>query len=131
MEQVVTAKYEGYIWYSDEKEPRVFSGDEPVDVEKLLRDDADRHFVVEGNLWNEETRESIAIRYADGQYRVRRAEVSGIVSELVTDKTFVPHKIDGVKALKFKQLWEEQEDPLCECMPALRPKRLVFVGFKK
>ena len=131
MEKIVTAKYEGYIWYSDEKEPRVFRGDEPVDVEKFLKDDADRHFVVEGNLWNKEAQESIAIRYVDGQYSVRRTDLSGEGSENATIKTFVAHKIYGVKALEFKQLWEAQEDPMCEGMPVLRPKRLVFVGFKK
>lgn len=130
MEQVVTAKYEGYIWYSDEREPRVFRGDETVDVEKFLRDDADRHFVVEGNLWNKETQESFAIRYVDGQYRVRRTDMSGADSDKVSEKTFVPHKIEGVKALVFRQVWEAEEDPLCEGMPALRPKRLVFVGFE-
>lgn len=131
MEKIVTAKYEGYIWYSDEKEPRVFHGEQPVDVETLLKDDADRHFVVEGNLWNKETQESIAIRYADGQYRVRHTDLSGDGPVIATTKTFVAHKIDGVKALEFKQLWEEQEDPMCEDMPVLRPKKLVFVGFKK
>lgn len=131
MEKIVTAKYEGYIWYSDEKEPRVFRGEHHVDVEALLKDDADRHFVVEGNLWNKETQESIAIRYADGRYRVRHTDLSAYGSENATAKTFVAHKIYGVKALEFKQLWEAQEAPLCEGMPVLRPKKLVFVGFKK
>lgn len=41
------AKYEGYVWRSDEKAPVVYMGDAGME---LVLDDEENPFVVEGNL---------------------------------------------------------------------------------
>lgn len=147
MKEIKAAIYEGYLWYSDENKPRVFLGDRMVDRMEL--DDCSNPFVVEGNLWNAETQESVMIRYVDGHYLVRHtivtdAELQGIddrsldsiaekvrVAVATTVKEYLPHRISGVKALRFLQYWQGEEDAMCEGMTALRPSKLVFVGFNK
>lgn len=144
MKTIESAKYEGYLWRSDQREPEVFMGDEAVG-EITLSDD-DNPFIVEGNLWDAASRKSITIRYIDGRYHVRQtavtqAELDGINdAELdpkaespvaTTRKEYIAHRISGVKALRYLQYWEGEADELCEGFTALRPKKLVFVGFKK
>lgn len=147
MKEIKAAIYEGYLWYSDENKPRVFLGDRMVDRMEL--DDCSNPFVVEGNLWNAETQESVMIRYVDGHYLVHHtivtdAELQGIddrsldsiagkvqVGVATTVKEYLPHRISGVKALRFLQYWQGEEDAMCEGMTALRPSKLVFVGFNK
>jgi len=48
------------------------------------------------------------------------------------DKTFIPHRIEGVSKLKFSQFWKPviDIDNLCERMAVLQPAALVFVGFE-
>lgn len=139
MKTIESAKYEGYLWYSDKGAPQVFSGD--VMSGEIVLADNDNPFVVEGNLWNAESLESITIRYVDGQYWVRRTTVG--IDELLgveatvdkpvatSLKKYVPHRIEGVKYLKFLQYWHGAPDPMCCGMKALRPEKLVFVGFEK
>lgn len=147
MKEIKTATYEGYLWYSDENKPEVFLGDKMV--EKIELDDCSNPFVVEGNLWNAETHESIMIRYIDGRYFVRHTvvadkellgiddrmldSVAGKINDLVatTVKEYLPHRLEGVKALRFLQYWQGEENAMCEGMAALRPSELVFVGFNK
>lgn len=144
METIESAKYEGYLWRSDQPEPEVFMGDKPVG-EITLSDD-DNPFVVEGNLWDAATRRSVTIRYVDGHYRVRRTEVTPdelagikdagldpLAGELVatTKKEYIAHRIPGVKSLRYLQYWKGEADELCAGFKALRPEKLVFVGLKK
>lgn len=147
MKEIKAAAYEGYLWYSDENKPKVFLGDKMVD--KIELDDCSNPFVVEGNLWDAEAHESIMIRYVDGRYLVRHTvvtdkELHGIDDRLLdpvtvktndlvatTVKEYLPHRIEGVKALRFLQYWQGEEDAMCEGMTALRPSKFVFVGFNK
>ena len=140
MTTIESAKYEGYLWYSDNVTPEIFYGN--VVSGDIAFEDNDNPFVVEGNLWNNETRESISVRYIDGHYYVRRTivstdELAGLEASASTDqavatsiKKYVPHRIEGVKFLKFLQYWAEEPDPMCEGMKALRPEKLVFIGFE-
>lgn len=137
------AKYEGYIWWSDSKTPVVYDGTTQV---ALQLDDTANPFVIEGNLWNADKRESIYIRYVDGQHIVRRTIVTekewhGINDKSLelgdvdkhwgatTRKAYLSHRITGVTKLRFLQYWEAKADDACEGMAALQPKKLVFVGF--
>ncbi len=138
------ANYVGYVWMSDSKTPIIYYGKEPVEL--ALNDD-DNPFVIEGNLWNPETRESVKIVYADGTYRVRKTSVSEEELRGIDDKTldlgphtekqvattkkeFYAHRLPRVEKLLFLQYWECVKDPSCEGMEALSPSKLVFVGFK-
>jgi CRISPR type III-associated protein (TIGR04423 family) len=44
--------------------------------------------------------------------------------------SYLAHKIDGVKKLKFRQIWQSEEDSLCEGMDVLEMKAQVFIGFE-
>lgn len=143
MDKIEEAKYEGYLWWSDSKIPVVYNGTEPL---SLQLDDNSNPFIIEGNLWNADKRQSIYIRYIDGQHLVRSIIVSeeewcGIDDKNIlldklgerkvatTRKDFLAHRIPNVSRLRFLQYWEAEEDECCEGMLALKPKRLVFVGF--
>lgn len=128
MEQIVKAKYEGYVWMSDQQKPRVICPEEEFE---LTLNDTDNPFVVEGNLWDATNGVSVMIKYVDGKYIVRRTAVTDECKENATEKEFLPHRIEGVKKLKFRQCWDEVEDSLCENMSTLQAGKLVFIGFDK
>lgn len=143
MKLIKPAKYEGYIWYSDQKAPEVYNGEEVVD--EIVLDEQSNPFIIEGNLWDEEQGMSIMIRYVDGEYLVRPIHVSkeerqGISSEEVnqkvatTIKEYQPlpcMKAKNVDVLRFLQYWEQKDDEFCADMPVLQPSKLVFIGFDK
>lgn len=59
-----TLPYEGYLWMSNEHEPRLFKS-EAVDDAQLF---SQRNlFVVEGYLYHRATGVSLSIKYVDGQ----------------------------------------------------------------
>lgn len=141
MKQIEAAKYEGYLWYSNEKEPKVFDGSEMVPEMSL--DEKKNPFIIEGNLWDADNMKSIMIRYVDGEYivcptQVSEEELEGISSEkayksgkgiATTLKKYLAHRIGGVKCLCFLQYWQAEPDKMCEGMQVLRPSKLVFIGF--
>lgn len=140
MEHIEAAKYVGYLWYSNEKEPKVFDGSEMVPEINL--DEKKNPFIIEGNLWD--GRKSIMIRYVDGEYIVRitkvneeelkassRASSQAYESGSPTLKKYLAHRIEGVKCLCFLQYWQAESDKMCEGMQVLRPSKLVFIGFDK
>lgn len=142
MEHIEAAKYEGYLWYSNEKEPKVFDGSEMVPEINL--DEKKNPFIIEGNLWDADNLKSKMIRYVDGEYIVRRPKVDeeelkeGISSSqaygsdiATTRKDYLAHRIGGVKCLSFLQYWKAEADEMCEGMQVLRPLKLVFIGFDK
>lgn len=118
--------YQGYLWYSDEKEPRVFNNEE---FELDIAND-ENPFVVEGHLFDGIN--SISIKYVDGKYIVKTYEVkdNDFKSPNLV-KEFLPNCMKSVKKLRFLEYWKPKEDNLCENMEVLQPAEFVFVGFKK
>ena len=124
------AKYEGYIWLSDQTQPRVLLGEE-YDVECIA--DSITPFVIEGRLWNAADGISMSIRYVDGKHvksihQVTNEDLQG--TSMVTPERYISH-IKDVGRLCFLRYWKAEEDELCEGFKALRPEKLVFVGFEK
>lgn len=124
--QIKNAKYEGYLWQSDQSKPRIIEEGAPL---SLTLTDGENPFIVEGLLWNREENTSIQIRYVDGKYFIATYEVKQ--EELAGSVPYLPHRLPGVKALKFLRQWEEVKDELCENMPTLQLKANIFVGFEK
>lgn len=121
------AKYEGYLWQSDQTAPRVLDG---TVEEELTFNDGENPFVVEGQLWDREHSCSVSIRYTDGQYYVKETVLlPAQMQEPVL--TYMPHRMPEIKGLNFLRLWKEEEDSLCENMPVLTLYDTVFVGFEK
>ena len=123
-------RYEGYIWQSDQTQPRVLL-DEVFDVESITDDI--NPFVIEGLLWNAADGISISIRYVDGKHIIKEHQVTnddlgGTPS--VTPEQYISH-IKGVGRLHFLRYWKAEKDEMCEGFETLRPEKLVFVGFEK
>lgn len=124
--EIPKAKYQGYIWRSDSDSPEVLTGDKAYGG--FTPDPSENPFIIEGNLWDEATGISISIRYIDGRYYIHRTTLTG-ETDHSTIKKYVAHRIDEYKYLRFVQLWESREDPMCEGMEVLGPSKLVFIGF--
>lgn len=117
------SKYQGYLWYSNAKEPQVLDNEE---FELEISDDKNP-FIIEGQLYDGE--KSISIKYVDGKYIqkvYKMSEMKGSIQE----QTFYSNRMKD-KQLVFVQYWREESDELCEGMKVLQPKELVFVGFSK
>ncbi len=119
--KIEKSKYQGYLWYSDKKEPQVLNNE----VFELEIADNANPFVIEGQLFDGQ--KSINIKYVDGKYIVNTYDLNAL-DGVMQEQKFYSHRMDG-KQLKFRQIWKEQPDELCEGMQVLQPAELVFVGF--
>ena len=138
--------YEGYLWMSDSKLPTVFANanlesqklntsvqDKSIKFNEI--DDASNPFIIEGQLFCKDTNKSYSVKYIDGKHIVVEYDLNKKPEKWVSDKkdkTFIPHRIEGVSKLKFSQFWKPviDIDNLCERMAVLQPAALVFVGFE-
>lgn len=130
-QEIKEAKYEGYLWKSDQSQPVILYGDQP---KSFVLKDGENPFVNEALLWDAENEVSISVRYADGHYfvathQVRDEKLDNTVT--ITPVTYLPHRLPQVKGLHFLRLWQKEKDPLCEDMETLMLKANVFVGFEK
>ena len=121
--KIEKSKYQGYLWYSDKKEPQVLNNE----VFELEIADSSNPFVIEGKLFDGQ--KSISIKYVDGKYIVNTYDLDAL-DGVMQEQKFYSHRVDG-KQLKFRQIWKEQPDELCEGMQVLQPAELFFVGFNK
>ncbi|GAB4295138.1 MAG: hypothetical protein Kow0068_19870 [Marinilabiliales bacterium] len=117
-------KLEGYIWLSDEKEPRILRN-ETFNFSSY--EEGSNPFIVEAIL--KSGNKSIHIRHTD-KYHIHEFDFdilpAGSVSE---DVEYLPHKLKNVGKVNFKQLWVPEPDENCEGMPVLKMKALIFTGF--
>ena len=125
-QDIKEARYEGYLWHSDQSTPEMLMGQTP---KAITLKDGENPFITEGLLWNEENKETISIRYVDGHYFVSSHKISP--EQVTTPVSYLPHRLPGIKSLKFMRLWEKEQDPLCEGMNTLQLKANLFVGFEK
>lgn len=119
--------FEGYLWYSHEQKPRM-----QRNKHFTLDQAGELPFIVEGNLWSEENAISIQIRHVDGHYLVQRFNLAGIADDpLIDEMTYLAHDLEGVKAFRVAEAWEESEpDSLLEGMTTLVPAWTAFTGFR-
>ena len=125
-----TLPYEGYLWMSNEHEPRLFKSEAVVDAQLFsLRNP----FVVEGYLYHRATGVSLSIKYVDGQYLVYKLRVkpSDIDSPDVDKIEYLTFRMKGSKPLwaKFLRYWKEKPNDECLGMGVLEVEKEVFVGF--
>lgn len=122
--------YEGYLWYSNEKTPRVLNG-EPWSEAEL--DASKNPFIIEGQLYDKENLISYSIKYVDGQYFCKKYELKETdFNDIEIDKvSFKAHRMGKGVVLEFLQYYREVEDELCEGMKVLQSAEKVFIGFKE
>jgi CRISPR type III-associated protein (TIGR04423 family) len=119
------AIYEGYIWYSNEKEPEVIDN---KDFEINIPD-TQNPFIIEGQLFDRNNQKSYSIKFVDGEYLVTTYDLSKQGNNY-EKKEFLSNRMDN-RILLFRQYWKEEKDELCCGMTTLHPAEFVFVGFKK
>ena len=123
--------YEGYLWYSDQENPKV------LDRQALtLPEEGTNPFVVEGQLYNESEKLSYSIKYVDGQYIVHQFQVKDAPKD-TSRMAYLSNRM-GNRRLLFLRCWEEvfQIDNVDGLggpvgLPILMQTKNVFIGFKK
>ena len=115
--------YQGYLWYSDEKCPQVLDGKSGWGIEI---DETTNPFIVEGQLWDEQSQTSVSIKYVDGQYMKKETTLPGDY-DLVE---YVPRRMPAVAKLVFARCWRKTKDELCENFEAKKLDNVVFKGLK-
>ena len=112
--------YEGYVQFSHrgiEKERDIFIAKE-INVAK------DEHgFIYEAHFFNALKRVSQEIKYINGLWYLSEVEQ-------VPSSDEVSYKARFGNSVKMAQIWEEQEDALCEDMRVKKLKKVVFSGFE-
>ena len=117
---------EGYLWWSDQQKPKVYQ-DELIDI---CLDETKNPFVVEGQLYDEENKESYSIKYVDGHYLINKYKLdeSDLINLDNEAKSYLSNRMDD-RWLKFIRYWEEKGDENCMGMPVLTLTKNVFIGF--
>lgn len=129
MEYNIKGNYEGYLWMSNESQPKLYRDDSSAEI-KLI--DGENPFVIEGNLFDKKSGESISIKFVDGHYIVTRFHVDAQDlkgSDRATVKEYIAQRITGVAKVRYLQYWDIVKDILCDGMETLRPWNMVFIGF--
>jgi CRISPR type III-associated protein (TIGR04423 family) len=124
LSEIKNRKYTGYIWMSDEKKPVFYN--EGFDFSDI----GINPFIIEALLFCKEENISLTIRHT-GKYHINEIDLNDLPegAELV-DIEYLPHRLNGIDKVCFKQLWIPEKDKNCEGWPVLKMKALVFTGFK-
>lgn len=117
--------YEGYIWLSDEKEPTVLNN-ESFDFSKINTNP----FIIEGLLHSKNENVSVHIQHT-GEYQIFEYHLNDYAQSSIVKKEYLPHRLENVSKVKFKQIWLPEPDENCEGMEVMTLKAIVFCGFNK
>lgn len=112
--------YQGYIQMSDKPISDIWQSFSDITFS------SSRGFVYEAHFFN--GAESIAIKQINDGWLIATTPLSEVKNEKSDIQTY--HAINGLK-VKMAQIWEEENDPLCENMKVNKLKKVVFVGFIK
>jgi CRISPR type III-associated protein (TIGR04423 family) len=123
------AKYQGYVWYSDQSSPQVILNQEF----ELELDERTNPFVVEGYLYSVEQSLSHVVKFVDGKYIHVTYDLSNLEGSDFVENAYYPvsDKAFGKRKLVFRQYWKEQSDDLCAGMKVRVPAENVFMGFRE
>ena len=123
LNEIPQSIYTGYYWMSDQEKPKKINGN--FDAPTILNP-----FIIEAMLWNETNQTSIMITHT-GKYQIHEYDLAVLKDEGVLEsKEYMPHRLDGIKKVKFKQFWKAEIDPLCSDFPVLVLKAQIFAGFE-
>ncbi len=129
LNEIKNFKYTGYVWKSDKPEPDILFN-EIFDFSGIKTNP----FIIEANLFAEDDKTSVSIKPLNGNYFILEIDLSkaaNVSSQIREYKYIANSALCKIKKLKFKQYWEEIEDPYCENLPVLTPAWRAFVGFEK
>jgi len=113
--------YEGYVQFSHrpiDKEKDIFYDNKVVHVED------EEGFIYEAHFSNGS--ESVSIRQINGDFYLSKQDIKNAdIQTYISDIKEFNYKV------KMAQIWETEEDELCENMPVKKLKKVVFAGFEK
>lgn len=109
--------YQGYIQFSDRPIENIWTSYSNIEIEST------KGFIYEAHFYN--GKESIAIKQINESWLVSKTDVTNISDK---DKNSY---ISKKGKIKMAQIWEEENDPLCENLSVLKLKKVVFVGFEQ
>jgi CRISPR type III-associated protein (TIGR04423 family) len=119
-------KFSGYYWQSDREKPEMLF--EQVFPKEKFQDGANP-FCIEALLYSEAEQVSVHIQYT-GIYLVHAYDHKKLTGLEVEEKSYLPHKLDQVQKVTFRQVWEEEPLEQGSDMMTLKPSALIFSGFK-
>ena len=126
MKTIKIDRCEGYLWMSNQEKPKVYQA-KPLEVNL---DEQSNPFIVEGQLYDLEKKESYSIKYVDGRYLICIHKVEPAKTGQVIEETnYLSNRMSNLW-LNFLRYWEEKTDENCMGMPVLTLTKSVFVGFK-
>jgi CRISPR type III-associated protein (TIGR04423 family) len=125
LNEIPNLSFEGYIWMSDQEQPKILNK-EIYDFKSI----AANPFIIEALLYNEKENRSIHIQHS-GEYQIYEYDLNHYSTEQLTAKSYLPHRLEGVKKVHFKQVWLPVTDDNGEGMEVLTLKAIVFCGFNK
>lgn len=125
---------QGYLWHSDQTEPETYNN-KPVE---LILDEKINPFVIEGQLYSDEEKKSISIKFIDGKYVVKTYDLdahkfinpdSDVMTEGEEEQYIANSRIELSQPLNFIRVWKTINDTINDKWETLRPTGLVFKGF--
>lgn len=117
--------YEGYIWYSNQEEPKILNDEAFHFTENHMNP-----FVIEALLYNKSDRISVMVRHT-GKYTIHETSINNLPEgSILEEKSFLTHRLTNITKAYFKQLWIPEKDIYCSNMEVLKLKAIIFTGFK-
>ncbi|MBR8730655.1 hypothetical protein IX339_000085 [Porphyromonas levii] len=120
--------YEGYLWLSDQHSPIVLRGEGLGCVTSYLKQEINP-FIIEGYIYDASSGYSYSLRHLDGELQVWAFNLAEMKEMEEEEVTYLPHRITGIKKLRFSRFWVAETDEMCEGMEVLKFKYQVFKGF--
>lgn len=126
--QIPDYKFTGYYWMSDDDKPKMLF-EESFPSDTILAET--NPFCVEALLYSKDGGISIHIQHT-GQYQVSAFDLQKLDDLEIVTKEYIPHKLEQVDKVLFKQVWEEEPLQVDNetSFPTLKPSALIFSGFK-
>lgn len=129
LKEIPKMAFEGYVWKSDESSPEVLQN-QVYDFQSISKNP----FIIEALLFSKENNISIHIQHTC-IYQIAEYDLNALKEkEAVFEKKEYlphPHRLKDISKVNFQQVWMEEKDPLCESMPVLKLKAIIFCGFNK
>ena len=114
--------YQGYVQFSD----RPIDNEKDIFNDKTIQVEDENGFIYEAHFYSKVDNKSISIRQINESWLVSTTDISDIedTQEYLTDISNFNYKV------KMVQIWEVEDDPLCENIPVKKLKKVVFAGFR-
>ena len=116
--------YQGYVQFSHRRIDKT----KDIFVETNPKITDEEGFIYEAHFYNEKEKKSISIRQINDKWFISKTDISNI------DETNIQEYLTDIKEFNYKvkmvQIWEKENDPLCENMKVKKLKKVVFAGFK-